>query len=156
MNPRFAELLIHLLRRFMEQEPGTDLRPDLLAEELTAVGFEAEEVSQALGWLLEKLEQPSESPTGPTVHASSRRILHQAEAHYLTPDARSFLAELQNHSLLDPGETETLIERAIWMNRTSVPLDDLRSFVDHYMLGQARLDPGQQSRVVLPFHASRH
>jgi Smg protein len=156
VNPRFAELLIHLLRRFMEQEPGTDLRPDLLAEELTAVGFQADEVSQALGWLLEKLELPSENQTAHTVHVTSRRVLHQAEAHYLTPEARSFLAELQNHSLLDPGETETLIERAIWMHRTSVPLEDLRSYVDHYMLGQARLDPGQQSRVVMPFHASRH
>jgi len=156
VNPRFAELLILLLRRFMEQEPGTDLRPEVLAEDLTAMGFQAEEVSQALGWLLEKLEMPSESLTGDVVHATSRRILHQAEAHYLTPEARSFLAELQNHSLLDPGETETVIERAIWMHRTSVPLDDLRSFVDHYMLGQARLDPGQQNRVVLPFHASRH
>ncbi len=156
MNPRFAELLIHLLRRFMEQEPGTELRPEVLTEEVSAMGFHPEEVSQALGWLLERLDSPEETQAEMALHPASRRILHQAEAHYLTPEARSFLADLQNQSLLDPGETEAVIERAIWMHRTSVPLDDLRSFVDHYMLGQARLDPGQQSRVVLPFHSSRH
>ena len=140
----------------MELEPGAELRPDLIAEELGGIGYHPEEVSQALGWLLEKAELPSESDMGDVVSASSRRILHEAESHYFTPEARSFLAELQNHSLLDPGETEALIERAIWMHRTSVPIDDLKSFVNTYMLGQGRLDPGQQSRVVLPFHASRH
>lgn len=156
MNPRFAELLIHLLHRFMELEPGAELRTDLIAEELGHIGYHPEEVSQALGWLLDRSEPPSESDMGDVVHAASRRILHEAESHYLTPEARSFLAELQNHSLLDPGETEALIERAIWMHRTSVPIDDLKFFVNTYMLGQGRLDPGQQSRVVLPFHASRH
>ncbi|MDP2360276.1 MAG: DUF494 family protein [bacterium] len=156
MSPRFAQLLIHLLHRFLELEPGMELRPDLLAEELGAMGYGQEEISQALGWLLDRQEYAEESEFDRVVHTASRRVLHAAENHYLTPEARSFLAELQNHDLLDPGETEALIERAIWMQRASVPIDDLKSFVNTYMLGQGRLDPGQQSRVVLPFHASRH
>jgi len=157
MNPRFAELLIHLLRRLMETEPGGELRPDLIVEELSGIGYHPEEVSHALGWLLEKQEAQVESDVADVVHTASRRILHEAESHVLAAEARSFLAELQNHSLLDPGETEALIERAIWMHRTSVPIDDLKSFVNTYMLGQGRLDSHQLSRVVLPpFHASRH
>lgn len=156
MNPRFAELLIHLLHRLMQQEPGTELRPDLIAEDLSGLGYHPEEISHALAWLLDRQEVSEDSGVEHLVHATSRRILHEAESHYLAPEARSFLAELQNHSLLDPGETEALIERAIWMHRTSVPVDDLKSFVNTYMLGQGRLDPAQQSRVVMPFHASRH
>lgn len=156
VNQRFGELLILLLQRLMALEPGAELRPDEISEEFGGFGYSPEEVSLALGWLLDRQEFPSESDMGDLVHSASRRILHEAESHYLTPEARSFLAELQNHALLDPGETEALIERAIWMQRTSVPFDDLKSFVNTYVIGQGHLDAGQLSRMVLPIHSSSH
>lgn len=156
MNPRIAEILIHLLRRIAEAGAEGDLPLDLLVDELVGLGFKHDDVQTAVGWLSERMEGISETRVDNAHSPESRRVLHQAESHYLTPEARTMLAELQNAHILHPGETEALIERAIWMERTHTSIDELRAFAQQMMLGQEGLEPGQEFRIVVPSGASQH
>lgn len=156
VNPRIAEILIHLLRRIAEAGAEAELPLELLVEELVGLGFNTDDVQLAVGWLGERMEHVLESPVESQHNPVSRRVLHQAETHYLTPEARSMLAELQNAQSLHPGETEAVIERALWMERTHTSIDELRDYVQQVMLGQGNLEPGQEFRVVNAGAASRH
>ncbi len=155
MNPRVAEILIHILRRVAEMGGVSDFPFEVMMEELIGMGFNPEDVRAALTWIADRSDPMGESPVEEAASPDSRRILHHAESHYLTPEARSMLAELQNAHLLQPGETEALIERAVWMERTHTSIDELRAFAQQMMLGQPHIEPGQEFRIV-PGASSHH
>lgn len=156
MNPRIAEILIQLLQRLLSPEGLGGFDPDALAGELMDQGYDPDEVQIALGWIVERAGAEGPVDTGAVALPRSRRILHAAETRHLSPEARGLLAELQNRSLMDAGETESFIEQALWMTRASLPFEELRRFVNHIMLGRGRLDAGQLSRVVQPARPTRH
>jgi uncharacterized protein Smg (DUF494 family) len=156
MNPRIAEILIQLLQRLLTPEGVHGFDPDALASELVEQGYDPDEVRRAMGWLLERVGSEEPVETGAVAQPRSRRILHAAESHHLGPEARALLAELQNGRLMDARETESFIEQALWLNRASLPVEELRRFVNHFMLGRIRLDAGQRNRVVFPSQPTRH
>jgi len=155
LSGKLAEILIFLLQNIgSDSSDGFDV--DAMTEDLLERGYEADDINLALGWLLEHFGFSGPVFQEEALHTQSRRILHQAENHYLTPEARGYLAELQNRDLINISETEAYIEKAMWMARSSVSFEELQDFVSNHVLGQGRLSHSQLSRVVIPSQTSQH
>jgi uncharacterized protein Smg (DUF494 family) len=155
LNLKLAEILVHILQKMIHNS-GSEMDLGEICDELVDEGYQRDEVESATAWLIENLMQQGPVFQQEALLSSSRRILHKAEHHYLSPKVRSFLTELQNASIINTSETEAFIEKAMRMEKASLPFEDLQIYVSNYMLGQGRLDPSQMHRVVFPRNLSRN
>jgi Smg protein len=155
LNLKLAEILIHILQR-MISSPASEMDLREICDDLVEEGYQRDEVEAATSWLMENFMQQGPVFQQEALLNSSRRVLHKAERHFLSPQARSFLVELQNASIINTSETEAVIEKAMRMEKAKLPFEDLQSYVSNYMLGQGRLDQSQLQRVVFPQSLSRN
>lgn len=102
---------------------------DSLAKRLTAAGFDDEEISDALGWL-QGLQQVSEQSiaVGPESDRAFR-IYAAIEFERLGIGAIGFLSFLENAGQLTPTQRELVIERALAVDETPVPLEMIKVIV---------------------------
>jgi Smg protein len=123
-------------------DPGESWpEPEHLERKLTAVGFESDEIDDALVWLkgLDGIAHPSpillwlRSP-----QASSMRIYTPHEQLHLGPQALGFLHFLETTCQLPAPLREVIIERAMAAAGAPVSLDDLKIIVlmVYWRLGQ--------------------
>jgi len=101
-------------------------RPDacpeagLLARKLSAVGFEEEEISDALAWL-DGLRSASTAPLIAPQEASAR-VLTEAEVERLGSDSIAFLFFLESSGVLTGGLREVILDRAMAVPCESAPV----------------------------------
>lgn len=116
-----------------------DACPELpqLERKLSAVGFQADEIHQALTWLdgLNLAAQGTRAvpPEGtralPTQSATSMRIFSVAEQDRLGAEALSFIAFLESAGVLPPAMREIVIDRAMAAGTDTLLLDDLKIII---------------------------
>jgi len=121
-----------------------DACPELpqLGRKLTAVGFEADEIQQALAWLdgLHSVTQGIRiAPDGTAVvapppestpqSADSMRVYSVAEQDRLGADALSFVTFLESAGVLPAHMREIVIDRAMAAGGDPIALDDLKIIV---------------------------
>jgi len=117
-----------------------DACPELqqLGRKLTAVGFEADEIQQALRWLdglniaaqstqldpevAQALQAPRQSP-------QSMRVYSVAEQDHLGAEALSFVSFLESAGVLPAHMREIVIDRAMAAPGDPISLDDLKIIV---------------------------
>lgn len=102
---------------------------DALSRKLTAAGFDDDEITEALDWL-QGLEHVTEQSVavGPE-REGAFRIYATIEAERLGPDCIGFLSFLENAGQLTPTQREIVIERALAVEETPIPLDMLKVIV---------------------------
>jgi len=117
-----------------------------LERKLNAVGFEADEIQEALAWLddlnlaARGLQPASDSPTdaphpGPalaerlTQSPDSMRVYATAEQNHLGPDCLGFITFLESAGVLPAYMREIVMDRAMAAPGSPVPLDDLKIIV---------------------------
>lgn len=102
---------------------------DSLAKRLTAAGFDDDEISEALSWL-QGLQQVSEQSiaVGPESDLAFR-IYASIEVERLGSGAIGFLSFLEHAGQLTPTQREIVIERALAVDETPVPLDMIKVIV---------------------------
>jgi Smg protein len=119
----------------------TYFRPDAcpdsvaLAKKLSAVGFEEEDISEALNWL----SRLAETTNAMTVSACSSeieqpecqsfRIYTETERAALGVSAMGFLYYLESTNLLNMQQREIVIERAMAINESPISLEKLKVVV---------------------------
>ena len=115
-----------------------------LERKLSAVGFESEEIHNALAWLndlnlatqnldsdqirfttLPASQQPQ--PLAQTAH--SMRVYSVAEREHLGPQSLGFVCFLENSGVLPPHLREIVMDRAMAAPGDPVPLEDLKIIV---------------------------
>lgn len=115
-----------------------------LERKLNAVGFESEEIHNALAWLndlnlatqnldsdqirfttLQACQQPQ--PLAQTAH--SMRVYSVAEREHLGPQSLGFVCFLENSGVLPPHLREIVMDRAMAAPGDPVPLEDLKIIV---------------------------
>jgi Smg protein len=101
-------------------------RPEALARKLSAVGFEAEEISVALAWL-DGLKRTS--VTDFTADPRSMRIYTEEEQAKLGQDCLSFIAFFETAEIITPVLRELIIERAMALDNTQVSLAHFKIIV---------------------------
>lgn len=119
------DILVYLFENYYT--PQACPQADVLAHKLAAVGFEDEDINEALGWL-HGLDQTSEQ-SGQLVadpHNDSRRIFTDYEYQTLGTPAIGFISFLENSGVLPTALREMLIERAQATNESPISLQKIK------------------------------
>lgn len=108
-------------------------RPDACPEhpqlrrKLSAVGFETDEIQEALRWL-DGLASSAESCAG-SQGSGSIRIYTEAETELLGEESIGFICFLESAGVLPPPMREMVIDRATAIGSGPLELDDLKIIV---------------------------
>ena len=98
-----------------------------LARKLTAVGFESDEIEEALTWL-DGLANAAKSYVGEQA-TESLRLYSTAEHEHLGEDCIGFVSFLESAGVLPPPMREMVLDRASAIPGAPVDLEDLKIIV---------------------------
>ena len=121
------DVLVYLYENYWR--PDACPEPAQLSRKLVALGFEDEDIQEALTWpggLQSSFDQrPAEARVGGSV-----RVYSQAEIAQLGLDAISFISFLETAGVLSPTVREIVVERAIAAgDGEPIPLESLKIIV---------------------------
>jgi Smg protein len=119
------EVLVYLYENYWR--PDACPEPKQLSRKLSAVGFEADEIQEALKWL-DGLADTAESCTGAQVPGSIR-IYTAQEREVLGDDSIGFIAFLESAGVLPAPMREMVIDRALAVGNGAMDLEDLKIIV---------------------------
>lgn len=130
------EVLVFVYENYWRGDACPELQQ--LGRKLTAVGFEADEIQQAMRWLdglniaaqstqldpevAQALQAPRQSP-------QSMRVYSVAEQDHLGAEALSFVSFLESAGVLPAHMREIVIDRAMAAPGDPISLDDLKIIV---------------------------
>ncbi len=114
------EIFVYLFENYFYVEACPE--PDKLARKLSAVGFEEEEISDALEWLSGLQLSITDEPPTIASSAGALRFYDEDEVLRLSAECRGFLLFLENASVLDASTREVIIERAMALPDLSLTL----------------------------------
>ena len=119
------EVLVYLYENYWRPDACPD--PKLLSRKLSAVGFENEEIADALAWLA-GLATSSESFSG---EQSSRalRVYSPAEQEHLGAASIGFVSFLESAGVLQAPMREMVIDRAMAIPASPLAVEDLKIIV---------------------------
>lgn len=99
---------------------------EALTRKLTAVGFEAEEVSVAVDWLTALREEPA---TAFTCAPGAFRVYTADELRCLGDECLAFLAFLERAGAVTPVVRELIVGRAVALGEEPLPLEQFKVIV---------------------------
>jgi Smg protein len=137
------DVLVYLYETYYRPDACPD--SEALVKKLSAVGFEEEEISKALGWLTDLAETTNEfSDSYPqqTAFSFGIRIYAQQEMDVLGTEAIGFLQFLESAKVINPIQREIIIERALAISDSQVSLDKLKVIVLMVMWSQGKEPDG--------------
>jgi Smg protein len=117
------DVLVYLFENYFE----VNIRPDLstLARELSAAGFEEDDINGAFDWF-NVLEEMSEQSPGSSARSGSLRIYGEVESQKISGESQSFLMFLEQAGVLTPAERELVIDRAMALPSSEVTLEETK------------------------------
>ncbi len=144
MKESILDVLLYLFEHYFTENADLvrdreNLQSGPLFEELGQAGFSAAEINKAFEWLdaLARL-RPAPSP----VRADRpTRVYAGPELDRLDTDCRGFLLFLEQHGVLDAGQRELVVDRAMALDQHEIDLDDLKWVVLMVLFNQ----PGSEA-----------
>jgi Smg protein len=124
------DILVYLYETYYRPDACPDSAA--LVKKLSAIGFEDEEISKALGWLTDLAETTHEfSDQYPqqTAFSFGVRIYAHQETDALGVEGTGFIQFLESAKVLDPIQREIVIERALAASEPQITLDKLKVIV---------------------------
>jgi Smg protein len=113
------DVLVYLFENYFQAEIYPD--PDQLARKLSAVGFEEDDISDALNWLSTLQNAvPAQALEGGETRAI--RLFDASEIAKLDVPSRGFLTFLESAGAVDARMREIIIERAMDLPEAKVSL----------------------------------
>jgi Smg protein len=119
------DVLVYLYENYWRPDACPDHRQ--LARKLTAVGFENEEIQEALSWLDGLALTSQEHPTAQS--ALGVRVYTAAESELLGEESIGFITFLESAGVLPPAMRELVIDRAMATGSAPIELEDLKVIV---------------------------
>jgi Smg protein len=126
---RYSEAMFDVLVYLYETYWRPDACPesDLLVRKLSAVGFEEEEIKDALTWLTGLQAVTQHESLAPSY--DSARVYCAEELERLGPEAMGFLQFLESAGVLTPSLREVVLDRVSAVPRGPMALDDFKILV---------------------------
>lgn len=136
------EVLVYVYENYWRGDACPDAQH--LERKLSSVGFESEDILQALDWLdglrlasqeIKWHADDADPATSAASHATllpaatSMRIYTPAELDHLGPEALGFITFLADSNVLPPAMRELVLDRAMAAPGGPVSLDDLKIIV---------------------------
>ena len=119
------DVLVYLYENYWR--PDACPEPQQLRRKLSAVGFESEEIQEALRWL-EGLASSAESCSG-SAGTGSIRVYSDAERDLLGDESIGFICFLESAGVLPAPMREMVIDRASAVGAGAIELEDLKIIV---------------------------
>lgn len=119
------DVLVYLYENYWR--PDACPADDQLSRKLSAVGFESDEIEEALSWLHGLGEQSVISLQDQA--PGSQRFYTADEAEALGPESLGFIRFLESAGVLTPALREVVIDRAMAAPLDALGLDDLKIIV---------------------------
>ena len=119
------DVLVYLYENYWRPDACPD--HEQLSKKLSAVGFESEEIADALTWL-DGLASVAESYVA-NQHDLSVRVYLPNEQEHLGVASIAFLSFLESAGVLPPSMREIVVDRAMALTGSPVPLEDLKIIV---------------------------
>ena len=119
------DVLVYLYENYWR--PDACPEPQQLRRKLSAVGFESEEIQEALRWL-EGLASSAESCSG-SAGTGSIRVYSDAERDLLGDESIGFICFLESAGVLPAPMREMVIDRASAVGAGPIELEDLKIIV---------------------------
>ena len=110
-----------------------------LVGELADAGFSRAEIRKAFDWL-DALARQRPAP-GTARAAGPTRVFHGTEMDKLDTESRGFLLFLEQNGILDAGQRELVLDRAMALDQEELDLDDLKWVVLMVLFNQ----PGSEA-----------
>jgi Smg protein len=123
------DVLVYLYETYWR--PDACPEPQQLRRKLSAVGFEPDEIQEALRWL-DGLANSAEGLTGRPggqQGGHSLRVYTEAEREVLGDESVGFISFLESAAVLPPPMREMVIDRAMAAGGQPMALDDLKIIV---------------------------
>lgn len=120
--------MIDILVYLFENYHDFSVHPDheALARKLGAIGFDAKEVAEALGWLADLKES---GVWMVDQDCRSTRVLSAEESNKLGADCHRFLLFLESSGITNAPQREIIIDRAMVIEDRPVPLTKFKIIV---------------------------
>jgi Smg protein len=137
------DVLVYLYETYYRPDACPD--SEALVKKLSAVGFEEEEISKALGWLTDLAEATSEFSdrySQQTAFSFGIRIYAPQEQDVLGTEAIGFIQFLESAKVINPIQREIVIERALAASERQVSLDKLKVIVLMVLWSQGKEPDG--------------
>ncbi|MFT3817984.1 MAG: DUF494 domain-containing protein [Rubrivivax sp.] len=119
------DVLVYLYENYWRPDACPDHQQ--LSRKLSAVGFESDEIQEALRWL-DGLADSAEARVGPQ-SSHSLRLYTDAERELLGEDSVAFISFLESAGVLPPEMREMVIDRASAVGGGPLGLEDLKVIV---------------------------
>ena len=119
------DVLVYLYENYWR--PDACPAHDQLTRKLSSVGFEPEEIQEALVWL-DELTSSADAHVGQQA-AHSLRVYTAQEQEHLGEESIGFISFLESAGLLPPPMREMVIDRANAIGNTPIELEDLKIIV---------------------------
>ena len=144
MKESILDVLLYLFEHYFTEDADLvrdrdSLQSGPLFEELGQAGFSPAEINKAFEWLdALAVQRPSPSPAGAN---GPTRIYAGPELVKLDVECRGFLLFLEQHRVLDAGQRELVLDRAMALDQDELDLDDLKWVVLMVLFNQ----PGSEA-----------
>lgn len=119
------DVLVYLYENYWRPDACPDQQQ--LTRKLSAVGFESEEIQEALRWL-DGLASSAESCAG-SAAAGSIRVYSDSERELLGDESIGFICFLESAGVLPAPMREMVIDRASAVGSGPIDLEDLKIIV---------------------------
>ena len=119
------EVLVYLYENYWRPDACPD--HGQLTRKLSAVGFETDEIQEALSWL-DGLAETAQAYDGAR-STRSLRIYAPREVERLGEESIGFISFLESAGVLPPAMRETVIDRATAVGESPLALEDLKVIV---------------------------
>lgn len=119
------DVLVYLYENYWRPDACPDHQQ--LSRKLSAVGFESDEIQDALRWL-DGLAQSADGRVA-SQQADSVRVYTDAERDRLGEDSIAFISFLESAGVLPPEMREMVLDRASAVGSDPLSLDDLKVVV---------------------------
>jgi Smg protein len=129
------EVLVFVYENYWRGDACPEL--DQLGRKLSAQGFEADEIQEALAWLdglnfaaqSTQLESPVDAAAPALQSGHSMRVYSVAEQDHLGGECLGFITFLESAGVLPPAMREIVVDRAMAASGGPVSVDDLKIIV---------------------------
>ena len=120
------EVLVYLFENYFE----ANVRPDhnTLTRELSAAGFELDDIERAVDWF-STLENMAYEAEDAAVEPSGWRIYSEEESSKIKDESRGFLMFMEQAGVMLPSQRELVIDRAMALSNTPVGLEEIKWIV---------------------------
>ncbi len=122
---RMFDVLVYLYENYWRPDACPDAAQ--LQRKLSAVGFEKDEIQEALSWL-DGLAVNAKGDQAP-LRSNSVRVFSADEQRHLGDASLAFISFLSSAGVLSPLQREVVIERAMAAAEAPVSLEDLKIIV---------------------------